>query len=117
MSAVIARTMRSGRMTRPGETVEKREKNWRMAIARKKLIYEKRRSVSWDAYRRRQKRKRGNFIESVGPFRSGTSGCPQVPRVLLEVVMPLGMRSTPDADHAREDSTSENRDPDVACAL
>lgn len=49
MSAVIARTMRSGRMTRPGETVEKSEKNWRMAIARKKLFYEKSCSVSWDA--------------------------------------------------------------------
>ena len=34
---VIAKTRISGKITRPGDTVEKMEKNWRMAIAAKKL--------------------------------------------------------------------------------
>jgi hypothetical protein len=35
--AVIKRTMMRGRMTRPGDMVENRGKNWRMQIKAKKL--------------------------------------------------------------------------------
>ncbi len=35
--AVIATTMRRGKITRPGEMVENVEENWRTAMPRKKL--------------------------------------------------------------------------------
>src|SRR6266478_6008678 len=37
LSPVIPRTMSNGKITRPGDIVEKMEKNWRIAIAAKKL--------------------------------------------------------------------------------